>query len=152
MYDLKFCQLGLAGVRSDSRGFAADLPVVPLFAVGEIFLVRAFNLLHGTNIRSETEQTSESESSAHVHTHTQPKTGSRSWNQGLDRPTLYHEYRPDIWPGNRQKSSSISLTSPCLAFFTLLIFSDRHLSLLVSLKDKIQTENRWFFKSGSHLL
>lgn len=86
MYDLKFCQLGLAGVRSDSRGFAADLPVVPLFAVGEIFLVRAFNLLHGTNIRSETEQTSESESSAHVHTCTRTHSprldqgaGTRDW-------------------------------------------------------------------------
>lgn len=37
----------------DSRGFSADLAMVPLFAVGEVFLVGAFELLHGTNIGPE---------------------------------------------------------------------------------------------------
>lgn len=41
---------------SDSRGFATDLAVVPLFAVGEIFLISAFQLLHGTNIGSAEEK------------------------------------------------------------------------------------------------
>lgn len=40
----------------DSRGFSTDLAMVPLFAVGEIFLVGAFKLLHGANIRSEREK------------------------------------------------------------------------------------------------
>lgn len=44
---------------SDSRGFAADLAVVPLFAVGEIFLISAFQLLHGTNIWSAGEKRSD---------------------------------------------------------------------------------------------
>lgn len=42
--------------RSDSRGFSTDLAMVPLFAVGEIFLIGAFQLLHGTNIRPEREK------------------------------------------------------------------------------------------------
>lgn len=42
--------------RWDLRGFATDLAVVPLFAVGEIFLAGASNLLHGANIGSETEE------------------------------------------------------------------------------------------------
>lgn len=41
---------------SDSRGLAADLAMVPLFAVGEIFLIGSFYLLHGTNIWSEREK------------------------------------------------------------------------------------------------
>lgn len=40
----------------DSRGFSTDLAMVPLFAVGEVFLVGAFELLHGTNIGPEREQ------------------------------------------------------------------------------------------------
>lgn len=42
---------------SDSRGFATDLAMVPLFAVGEVFLVSAFDLLHRTDIGSEREET-----------------------------------------------------------------------------------------------
>lgn len=41
----------------DSRGFPADLAVVPLFTVGEVFLIGAFDLLHGTNIWSERQKT-----------------------------------------------------------------------------------------------
>lgn len=37
----------------DSRGFPTDLAVVPLFAVGEVFLVGAFELLHGTDVWTE---------------------------------------------------------------------------------------------------
>lgn len=40
---------------SDSRGLSADLAMVPLFAVGEVFLVGAFELLHGANVRPERE-------------------------------------------------------------------------------------------------
>lgn len=40
----------------DSRGFPADLAVVPLFAVGEVLLIGSFQLLHGANVRSEREQ------------------------------------------------------------------------------------------------
>lgn len=35
---------------SHSRGLAADLSMVPLLAVGEVLLIGAFNLLHGTNV------------------------------------------------------------------------------------------------------
>lgn len=35
------------------RGFPADLAMVPLFAVGEVLLVGAFELLHGTNVGPE---------------------------------------------------------------------------------------------------
>lgn len=41
----------------DSRGLAADLPVVPLLAVGEVLLVGSFELLHGTHIGPGTEPT-----------------------------------------------------------------------------------------------
>lgn len=40
----------------DSRGFSTDLAMVPLFAVGEVFLVGAFELLHGANVGPEREQ------------------------------------------------------------------------------------------------
>lgn len=41
---------------SDSRWLAADLAVVPLLAVGEIFLIGVFNLLHGADVGSEREE------------------------------------------------------------------------------------------------
>lgn len=76
---------------SDSRGLAADLAVVPLFAVGEVFLVGAFKLLHGTNVWSERDAEEE------VRTHglpahcRQPEHHRLSRTETGARPVLYSD-------------------------------------------------------------
>lgn len=44
------CMFEYADICGNSRWFAAYFAVIPLLAVGEVFLIRSLNLLHRTNV------------------------------------------------------------------------------------------------------
>lgn len=92
--------LAVSGSSRYSRGFAADLSLVPLLAVGEVLLVGANDLLHSAHVRAENKSCRVSEMvSMSTHLHILPTTWAllghqnvldmekilsfRSWFQGL---------------------------------------------------------------------